>query len=374
MFCAKCGKKLPPDAGFCPGCGTPTGEPVPQRTPAPGGGSDRSSVGTAVGKNAAYYLTEFQKIEVGEKFRFNWAALLLGPAMCFYRKCGGLFRKYFLLPLILFLVGYLLSAIGTGIIEPVPMLAGTVLSIVSGLWLLIADIRFGLKFNREYCAVCKQKMSSSVGEKSLGVTLKSLILFLAAWVAAVAICMGIATVVVNSFWGAALSDIDFDSNDQDEDYSLTQDGSLSNEELPPTENYEQEPGAASSYSNDQEDNDSLNTVTGRFDNFVGSWQDENGSGFMIMIGYRDETKQQAYAYIATAAGDFEVELKTDDGLSASGADTGVGSEPIYALDIVRNNYWLEAYIYYADPDISYDLKFVPADPAEYPYENPYYTG
>ena len=79
MFCPKCGKELPPGAGFCPNCGTPTGESAPQRTPTSSKSS--SSIGRSmedvVGKNSAYYLTEFQKIEEKQKSRFNWAALLV---------------------------------------------------------------------------------------------------------------------------------------------------------------------------------------------------------------------------------------------------------------------------------------------------------
>lgn len=228
MFCPKCGKELPPGAGFCPNCGTPTGESAPQRTPTSSKSS--SSIGRSmedvVGKNSAYYLTEFQKIEEKQKSRFNWAALLLGPAMCFYRKCGGPFPKYFLIPLVLFLGGYLFTAIGTGIFHPTLMLVGTGLSVVSGIWLLVAYICFGLKFNREYYAVCKKKLGSSAGEQSLGVTLKSLILFVVVWVAAVAVCMGIAMVVVNSFWNSALSDVDSDAQFQYSDQDVTSDAGV----------------------------------------------------------------------------------------------------------------------------------------------------
>ena len=381
MFCPKCGKELPPGAGFCPNCGTATGESTPQRTPT----SSKSSIGRSmedvIGKNSAYYLTEFQKIEEKQKSRFNWAALLLGPAMCFYRKCGGLFPKYFLIPLVLFMGGYLFTAIGTGIFHPTLMLVGSGLSVVSGIWLLVAYVCFGLKFNRKYYAVCKQKLSSSVGEQSLGVTLKSLILFVVVWVAAVAVCMGIATVVVNMFWDSALSDVDSDSS------------GLSDGSAPYSGQY-MIPDSSSNITNETpfigSDNEmeeipdtpassELPTQTeGEFDSIVGAWQDMNGYGAYLYVGYIDSTKQEAKAYFVDTNGNWEFEADLSSWepttATASGNAWGYGSEPLYAIDITRNGINLYANIYVLEDGSEMGFTFVPADPATTPYENPYYIG
>ena len=114
-------------------------------------------------------------------------------------------------------------------------------------------------------------------------------------------------------------------------------------------------------------------VEGRYDNFVGNWQDLNGYGNYLFIGYSDETKQHAYAYVATAR-KFEVELTSEDGESASGCELGGGSEPLYGIDLVRVGYKLEANIYFSDDNSGEYIIFVPSDPDTCPYENPYYVG
>lgn len=205
MFCIKCGKELPPDGAFCPECGTPVGNSTSQRASAPSDSFYRHSAEAVIGANTAYYLTEFQRMQSGQKPRFNWAAFLLGPAMCFYRKCENLFQKYFLIPIVLGLVGSLCAGIGTGIFHPTLMLAGNVLSIVFGVWTLIAYIRFGLKFNSEYYAICEKKKDILVDEKLLGVTLKSPILFVVALIAATAVCMAITSAVVRDYWNVSMS-------------------------------------------------------------------------------------------------------------------------------------------------------------------------
>lgn len=380
MFCPKCGKELPSGAGFCPNCGTPTGESAPQRTPT----SSKSGIGRSmedvVGKNSAYYLTEFQKIEEKQKSRFNWAALLLGPAMCFYRKCEGLFPKYFLIPLVLFLGGYLFTAIGTGIFHPTLMLVGTGLSVVSGIWLLVAYICFGLKFNREYYAVCKKKLGSSAGEQSLGVTLKSLIMFVVVWVAAVAVCMGIAMVVVNSFWNSALSDVGSDSSGlsdgsvQYSDQYMIPDSSTSVNETPvigSDNEVEEKPDTPAS-------SELPTQAEGGFDSIVGAWQDMNGYGAYLYVGYSDSTKQEAKAYFVDTNGNWEFEADLSSWepttATASGNAWGYGSEPLYAIDITRNGINLYANIYVLEDGSEMGFTFVPANPATTPYENPYYVG
>lgn len=111
-----------------------------------------------------------------------------------------------------------------------------------------------------------------------------------------------------------------------------------------------------------------------FDDIVGTWQDREGYGAYLFIGYGDTSRQSAYAYFM-AAEEFEVELFAgEDGESFSGTVMRYGSEPVYAIEIFRYKYWLEVSIYIPDSedDITY-IRFVPADPDTCPYNNPYYT-
>lgn len=114
--------------------------------------------------------------------------------------------------------------------------------------------------------------------------------------------------------------------------------------------------------------------TGELDDFIGTWEDENGYGYYLFIGYGDESKSQAYIAVATATDTFEAELVLTDIGQANGLVMGGGSEPLYAIDLSRNNYWLETMIYYGKNSLSEEIKFVPADPYTCPYTNPYYTG
>lgn len=112
---------------------------------------------------------------------------------------------------------------------------------------------------------------------------------------------------------------------------------------------------------------------GIYDDFIGSWQDQDGNGNYLFIGYGDSEKQQVYAYVAMPR-EFEVELTGWDGTTASGTAMGQGSEPIYVLEISRMKYWLDVGIYASEDDSYESLTFVPADPETCPYENPYYVG
>src|SRR5699024_951261 len=102
MYCSNCGKEIPSGAAFCPNCGAkalsarepsnPTSTPPadsagnvsaepqpPKISPA-----SASPLETVIGKNTAYYMAEFQKIDAGQRPRFNWVALFFGPYLCFY--------------------------------------------------------------------------------------------------------------------------------------------------------------------------------------------------------------------------------------------------------------------------------------------------
>ena len=231
MFCFKCGKEIPAGAAFCPNCGAKapaglaspsaggpaapadqaaqTDQPAPPaETPAqpappvgavvPGAASAsaQSGAGTAgdplaalVGKNAAYYLAQFQKIGAGQKARFNWAAFLLGPFMCFYRRSFTLFKKYFLPCYILFIALAMIGLATVGSFNLTLMLLTSVLSLGASVFLLVNTIRFGKNFNRDYYRHCRQELAKPAPARKGGTSIKNMLLFLLA-VAAVSIVYG----------------------------------------------------------------------------------------------------------------------------------------------------------------------------------------
>lgn len=118
-------------------------------------------------------------------------------------------------------------------------------------------------------------------------------------------------------------------------------------------------------------------VVGIFDDFVGTWQDENGYGIYLCVGYGDDTKQQAYAALYSAV-EFEVELELGESnaeeSSAFGAFFPQGwSAPEYTLELYRYKWWMDAYIYHSDGSDE-TIRFYPADMSLSPPENPYYVG
>lgn len=412
MFCPKCGQELGPQARFCTHCGADIQSLVQQPAPAPeppkpepsvpapeslrpesakegpdlqkasaskvkrpekpSGSYDNDRWGAIVGKNQAYYLPEFQRIQSGKKSRFNWAAFLFGPAFCFYRKSGDLFKKFFLVSTILLFAGYLVLAIGMVLFAFTLIAIGGIIETIAAIWQLVNMIRLGKRFNQLYFERCSS--TKEISNKS-GTSVKAACLFYVAVMAATLI-VNLGSGIIARLYYSSPSDVDIDSSitepwsDDDfsnndsldgnrvEDYQsdTPQSGSLTQEDIPTA-------------SQDTEYVD----FPGEFDDLVGSWQDEEGIGYYLFIGYSDKAKQHAYASVSTAAADFEVELTLDDGGGASGAlIEGDSSEPSYIIELSRMKYWIEASIYYSEYDFTDYIKFVPADPDSCPYENPYY--
>ena len=133
-----------------------------------------------VGKHADYYLAEFRKIDAGQKPRFNWAALLFGPMMCFYRRSGELFKKYFLPVYIALLVSSLVFMVGMSSLNGPVTVVGVVLALAAGVWGLVNAIRFAKNFNRDYYAHCKQQLAKPASERKSGTSIKNIVLFLLA--------------------------------------------------------------------------------------------------------------------------------------------------------------------------------------------------
>ena len=105
--------------------------------------SEESSLAAIIGKNQTYYCAEFERIAAGQKPRFNWAAFLLGPGMCFYRKCENLFKKYFLLSLIFSIAGLAVETVGIGRFDLTFMAIGGGLTALGGLLMRSEERRVG---------------------------------------------------------------------------------------------------------------------------------------------------------------------------------------------------------------------------------------
>lgn len=239
MFCTNCGEKLPDKSRFCPACGTRLAiaeeTPTEKENPAAAApekkkeateetsyatdsaapestarveaeslrttdtdiseavtintmpakqDSETSTAASAtiedvIGKNPRYYMAEFEKAERGEKTKFNWVAFLLGLFFCFYRKCGELFKKYFLIPVIILIAALAVISVASASFSMTAMIIGSVASLVGSVWTLVSYIRFGRNFNREYCAHCKATLAAG-DKKKYGTSLGSAILALCA--------------------------------------------------------------------------------------------------------------------------------------------------------------------------------------------------
>lgn len=120
-------------------------------------------------------------------------------------------------------------------------------------------------------------------------------------------------------------------------------------------------------------------VEGQFDDFVGTWEDSNGYGIYLCVGYGDATKQSACAAFYSTYS-FVAELETDPSIDedvsvAYGAVfTGGASVPQYAVELYRYKWWLEAYITNMEDDSEDYVMFYPADMSKNPPKNPFYVG
>ena len=208
MYCLKCGYKIPAGAAFCPNCGAKVqaaesarpaavpSEAVPQSNAVPPAGpsvppvAPQSAQNNAqpagdplaaiVGKHADYYMAEFKKIDAGQKPRFNWAAFLFGPMMCFYRRSGELFKRYFLFIYVALVVSSLVLIVGMSSLNGPVAVVGAVFALAAGVWGLVNAIRFAKNFNRDYYAHCKQQLAKPASERKGGTSIKNIVLFLLA--------------------------------------------------------------------------------------------------------------------------------------------------------------------------------------------------
>lgn len=391
MFCPKCGQGLVPQARFCAHCGadiqsllqqsekppspsqknvsevhesqsdipkpdTPAqkaqkAEPEVQETfstkmEVPPITSSGNPLAAAVGKNQAYYLSEFQRIQAGDKSRFNWAAFLFGPAFCLYRKCEDLFKRYFLIAIPLILIGYLVQTIGTVQFNLMLITGGGIITGVGGILGFVNLIRLGIQFNQLYYERC----SGSVSPDRYGTSIKAAAAFYAVVILSVALIGGAGTIAIrhqhSAIFGPDTPGV-FDMSDIQ--------GSITDTSGSPSHPIVLPSGSAN-----------------EFDDVIGLWENENGNGDILYIFYEDETAQRAYAEVATDATYFVVELTRPSGEYIHGIlpETQDSSACEIELNWIGNGF--EATLYHDEYFVDY-ITFVPYGLDESGYQEPSYT-
>ena len=220
MFCTKCGHELPENAKFCPKCGASRLGPVEVNESGNQTEKDTNLIQSqspdfshledkdtqspfvedvevshtaqqsttnawteyekVVQKNVTYYIPQFQKIAAGEKTKFNWAAFFFTMYFCFYRKCAHMFKKYFLVPLIVTLISTGILTIGFSNFSLTLMAVGGVATLIGYIWYFVSAIRFGKNFTREYYAYVKTLLTSGT-EKQYGTSLAAALVCIAVY-------------------------------------------------------------------------------------------------------------------------------------------------------------------------------------------------
>lgn len=182
------------------------------------------SLEDVIGKNADYYMAEFRKIDAGEKTKFNWAAFFLVFAFCFYRKCGHLAKKYFLIPMILTLLTAPIYAIGMATFEFSLYTVASVVGTVGGIWIFVNAIRMGKTFNAKYYEHL-QRVTEMKDEKRYGTSMKNAVSSVVVYIVLTAVISSVSTSIGIAALGKAFSseteheaeavtaDLEKDSND-----------------------------------------------------------------------------------------------------------------------------------------------------------------
>lgn len=399
MFCPKCGHEMIPNGRFCTHCGADvqsmvqtskggssqadhapkvTSNPeVPVRNAqesakhsaeskkqGPAGQeekkSGKSSLAAIIGKNQAYYCAEFERIAAGQKPRFNWAAFLLGPGMCFYRKCENLFKKYFLLSLIFSFAGLAVETVGTGRFDLTLMAIGGGLTALGGLLMLINSIRFGLQFNRLYHQHCTNPQTSKPG-----VSMKNLVVYYA-------VVVGLSLLI--SFAGAAVARQQY-ADILDPDTSMDEPSDTASPGMQESEPAET-PSEKESVAPEVQDGKPTETLAGQentntpapvqtdyglFSDFSGIWGD--GNDRFLFIDYVDGARQNAYACVRTELGEFTAKLELVESGKASGIVYINGaSMPSYSISLSSQGDYLDAQITYLKGDfVHITTVFTPND-------------
>lgn len=187
-------------------------------------GKESAKLEDVIGKNADYYMAEFRKIDAGEKTKFNWAAFFLVFAFCFYRKCGHLAKKYFLIPVILTLLTAPIYAIGMATFEFSLYTVASVVGTVGGIWIFVNAIRMGKTFNAKYYEHL-QRVTEMKDEKRYGTSMKNAVISVVVYIVLTAVISSVSTSIGIAALGKAFSseteheaeavtaDLEKDSND-----------------------------------------------------------------------------------------------------------------------------------------------------------------
>lgn len=157
-----------------------------------------------IGKNVEYYMAEFRKIDAGEKTKFNWAAFFLVFAFCFYRKCGHLAKKYFLIPVILTLLTAPIYAIGMATFEFSLYTVASVVGTVGGIWIFVNAIRMGKTFNAKYYEHL-QRVTEMKDEKRYGTSMKNAVISVVVYIVLTAVISSVSTSIGIAALGKAFS-------------------------------------------------------------------------------------------------------------------------------------------------------------------------
>ena len=243
MFCQNCGAQLPENAAFCPSCGqkiTPISQPVsiqkaeapPDPQPGPQPGNTVPPFGTVteaeiIGKNAAYYQAQFQKIRAGEKGNFNVAAFFLSIFHAAYRGPWREWLHFMRIPLICYAVSVVCLFIGAALFVStwfcLPfIIIGVILYIASSIMGLIRGIRYASTFNKLYLNYVEKQMYAE--KPTLGTSGKRLGISIAI-VAAISIVLSISSTTYALYLLNDLFDDYDDSYYYDDSYDYSQDTS-----------------------------------------------------------------------------------------------------------------------------------------------------
>lgn len=199
MFCTNCGKKLDDGSSFCSYCGTKIEhisaedekktikrnistefeQDISSKDSNISGFSENSeTIQQIIGKNIAYYMEQFEKIRQTGKSKLNWASFFLGFIHSAYRNVWKDWLKAVKLPLIIELVGMLLTTISLALISWLVIISIPVM-IVGNIWLIITQILFAKRFNKIYMNHVEQNLAR--GETNSDVSIKrSIVVYLVA--------------------------------------------------------------------------------------------------------------------------------------------------------------------------------------------------
>lgn len=207
MFCKNCGKELKEDSMFCEYCGAKVDEgKEPDREPVyekPFVEADNSaSMRMVIGKNTDYYMAQFEKIRNGEKGKMNWASFFLGILHAGYRNVWKEWLKAMRLPLIIGLVSSILSM---AMIFTKPILGGIflIVTMVSSVWILAAQILFAKRFHQIYLEHVTRKIARNDQRKDPSIGRMAL-----TWLIVAIIYGGLSSILAAGLLGGMLGNLD----------------------------------------------------------------------------------------------------------------------------------------------------------------------